>query len=117
MHTPIHMTPKGVRSVAIRRFVLCGALVALTSAAMVADALTLTAVQSRKAHGATSHDLPIDVSQNIGGAVTVESRAIGAGHQIVFQFDVPVTFGVSTAVDEAGAPVTVSSAAPAATMM
>jgi Fibronectin type III domain/Dockerin type I domain len=61
----------------------------------------LTAALSRKTHGsAGTFDLPLDISQPVGGAVTVESRAIGAGHIIVFQFDKPVTsVGTVTAVD------------------
>ncbi|MBL0122656.1 MAG: hypothetical protein IPP88_07945 [Betaproteobacteria bacterium] len=87
--------PAKFRNAATRRIALWGMFFALTIAGVVADALTLTAVQSRKSHGAAIHDLTIDKSQNIGGAVTVESRATGSGHQIVFQFDGPVTsFGV-----------------------
>ncbi len=53
---------------------------------------SLLTVQSRKTHGtAGTFDLPIDSSVGIGGAVTVESRIIGAGHSIVFQFSGPVT--------------------------
>ncbi len=112
MHTTIHTSEAGVRKVGIRRLALWSVFLALTFAAGFADALTLTAVQSRKVHGAVNFDLPIDTSPTIGGAVTVESRAVGGGHQIVFQFDGPVTFGVPTAVDEAGAPVAVSSVVP-----
>jgi len=61
----------------------------------------LTAALSRKIHGgAGTFDLPLDISQAVGGAVTVESRAIGAGHTIVFQFDKAVTsVGAVTTVD------------------
>lgn len=74
---------------------------------VVADAITLNAAQSRKVHGmAGPVDIRIDLAQGIGDAVTVESRAIGAGHQIVFQFDQPVTsHGTPVAFDEASAPV------------
>jgi hypothetical protein len=68
---------------------------------------SLTAVLSRKTHGAAgTFDLPLDTSQLIGGAVTVESRAIGVGHTIVFQFDGPVTsLGAVTAVDRTATPI------------
>ncbi|MBL0122655.1 MAG: hypothetical protein IPP88_07940 [Betaproteobacteria bacterium] len=98
--------PAKFRNAATRRIALWGMFFALTFAGVVADALTLTAVQSRKSHGAASHDLTIDKSQSIGGAVTVESRAIGGGHQIVFQFDATVnSAGTAAAVDETGATV------------
>jgi RHS repeat-associated protein len=89
------------------RFAIRGALLALVFTALSADALTLTAVQSRKAHGATGDfDIPIDTSQTIGGLPTVESRVIGAGHQIVFQFDGGISRpGTATATDEKGLPV------------
>jgi hypothetical protein len=93
---------------------LWGALLAFIFAGAVAEALTLNAAQSRKAHGAAgTFDLPIDATQSIGGPVTVEPRAIGAGHQIVFQFDVPIAAaGTAAATDENGTPVgTVSAAA------
>jgi hypothetical protein len=91
----------------IRLLAIWGVTLALAFAATFAHAITLTAVQSRKFHGAAgTFDLPIDTTQNIGGPVTVEPRAIGAGHQIVFQFDVPITAsGIPAAFDEAGAAV------------
>ncbi len=53
--------------------------------------VTLIAVQSRKTHGAAgTYDVPIDVAP-VAGAVTVEPRAVNAGHSIVFQFSGPVT--------------------------
>jgi len=64
-------------------------------------ALALVAVQSRKTHAAAGDfDIPITTGVPIGGAVTVESRAIGAGHRIVFQFNIPITAtGTATAID------------------
>ena len=86
-----------------------GFFLILAFAGLVADALTLTAVQSRKAHGpAGPFDIRIDLTQGIGGAITVESRSIGVGHQIVFQFDTPISAGapgIPSAVDETGASV------------
>ena len=110
MHTTVQPPLEGIRIAAILRMAMWGICLTLTIAGTVADAVTLTAVQSRKTHGASSFDIVIDTMQTIGGAVTVEPRAIGVGHQIVFQFDVPVTFGVASAVDEAGASVVVASA-------
>ncbi len=112
MRTTVQAPPAEIRNAAIRRIALWGTFLVLTFDAVVADALTLTAVQSRKVHGGNAYELTIDTAQNIGGAVTVESRAIGGGHQIVFQFDAPVTFGAPTAFDEAGAPVVIASAVP-----
>ena len=70
------------------------------------------AVVSRKVHGATgTFDLPIDATQAIGGAVTVEPRAIGTGHLVVFQFGAPVTAaGTPSVVNAAGAPIGSASA-------
>jgi alpha-tubulin suppressor-like RCC1 family protein len=63
--------------------------------------VALIAVQSRKTHGAAgTFDLPINTSLLISDAVDVEPRAIGAGHNIVFQFDQTVTsIGLVSAVD------------------
>jgi hypothetical protein len=62
-------------------------------------ALAVVSVQSRKTHGsAGTFDLAIDRAQIITGSVTVEPRLTGASHQIVFEFNNPVTSltGVST---------------------
>lgn len=77
--------------------------------------LTLAAVKSRKAHGAVgTFDLPIDDTKPIGGAVTNEPRQIGAGHQVVFQFDGPAVMpGSATAVDVNGNPIGTASATSA----
>ena len=49
-------------------------------------------VYSRKVHGAAGEqNLPLDAGAQIGAAITVEPRVIGAGHRIVFVFDNPVT--------------------------
>ena len=50
--------------------------------------IALNAVQSRKTHGVNG---TYDLNVGIGGPVGVESRSIGAGHTIVFQFSGPVT--------------------------
>jgi mono/diheme cytochrome c family protein len=69
---------------------------------------------SRKTHGAAGDfDLSLDTAPAISGAVTVEPRSIGAGHQIVFQFDQTVTLaGTVSVLDAASAPV--GSASPMA---
>ena len=63
--------------------------------------ISLVAVQSRKTHTAVGpFDLRIDTTQPANGPVTVESRGIGAGHTIVFQFNVAVSsFGAVTSMD------------------
>ncbi|MBL8524909.1 MAG: fibronectin type III domain-containing protein, partial [Betaproteobacteria bacterium] len=65
--------------------------------------LTLVSVQSRKTHGSAGNfDLAIDMQALIGGAITVEPRAIGAGHSLVFQFNNTITAtGNASAVDAA----------------
>ena len=70
-------------------------------------ALALTAVLSRKTHGAAgTFDIPINSTVLIGGAVSVESRTIGTGHRIVFQYNIPITSpGTATAVDVMSSPV------------
>ncbi len=110
VHTPLDLSRARSRRAAVRRLSIWGTLLTLIFTGVVAEATTLMAAQSHKVHGTGTFDLPIDLTQGIGGAVTVESRAIGAGHQIVFQFDVPVTFGLPSAVDDSAAPVGVASA-------
>lgn len=62
--------------------------------------LTLLSVISKKIHGSTPFSLAIDHTQLITGNVTVEPRAIGTGHTLIFHFDSPVTSaGAVTALD------------------
>ena len=62
--------------------------------------LNLLSLVSRKIHGATPFDLTIDKGQPLTGNITVEPRAIGAGHTLVFHFDSPVSsVGAATALD------------------
>ena len=100
---PINWEASALQTVVIRviTFIAFGLGGLLAS---VAEAQTLTAVQSRKTHAAVGAlDLRIDNAQPIGGAVTVEPRAIGNGHTIVFQFDAPAVAPSSvTAVDSQG---------------
>jgi uncharacterized delta-60 repeat protein len=62
---------------------------------------TLVGVLSRKTHGAAGiFDLAIDTAPTIGGAITVEPRAIGAAHTLVFQFsDVITNAGTANSTD------------------
>jgi Dockerin type I domain len=73
----------------------------------VPSMLSLISVFSRKVHGAAgTFDMPIDLAQVISGAVTVEPRAIGAGHAIVFQFNNTITAaGTATALDSSSQPI------------
>ena len=59
---------------------------------------TLLGVQSRKVHAGVPYDLPV----TMGLPMTVEPRAIGAGHKIVFQFDQPVN-AIGTVTTTSGA--------------
>ena len=70
-----------------------------------ATAISLTNVASRKDHAvAGTFDLPIAATPSANGGVTVEPRAIGAGHLIIFTFDEAVTSpGMATAVDAGNA--------------
>jgi len=65
--------------------------IVLTGAA--APTIALNSVVSRKTHGAAGpFDLPLpNYATAITGAIDVEPRQIGAGHQIVFQFNSPPT--------------------------
>jgi hypothetical protein len=57
-----------------------------------ASALQLQRVFSRKLHGGmTPFEIDVDPMGGMTGFVTVEPRAIGAGHTIVFEFDAPIT--------------------------
>jgi hypothetical protein len=73
----------------------------LIQATPTAGSISLATVASRKTHGAVGAlDLAIDTAAAIGGAITMEPRAIGAGHSIVFLFSSPVTVaGTATCVD------------------
>ena len=62
----------------------------------------LVAVQSRKTHGtAGTFDLTIEPAL-VPPNITVESRGIGAGHAIVFQFNGPITVAGSALVVPVG---------------
>lgn len=64
--------------------------------------LNLLTVVSRKMHGATPFELIIAHTQPLTGSITVEPRAIGSGHTLVFHFDGPVnSLGATTALDAA----------------
>ena len=64
--------------------------------------LNLLSVVSRKFHGATPFDLTIAPGVPITGTITVEPRAIGGGHTLVFRFDSAITAeGAATALDAA----------------
>jgi hypothetical protein len=85
-----------------RRFAaaLSGLMMAALMISTGAHALALTGVQSRKTHGAAGlQDIEIARGASVSGAVTVEPRAIGNGHVIVFQFDQAVTLGPSHSFD------------------
>ncbi|MBL0122612.1 MAG: hypothetical protein IPP88_07710 [Betaproteobacteria bacterium] len=53
--------------------------------------LALFAVKSKKTHGAADYSLNVELSPVPSNAVTVEPRAIGTGHTLVFQFSNAIT--------------------------
>jgi alpha-tubulin suppressor-like RCC1 family protein len=64
--------------------------------------LSLTTVVSRKTHGAAgAFNLTIDTAQPIAGAITLEPRAIGAGHNVVFVFNGPISVTGTVSVKDA----------------
>ncbi len=73
----------------------------------------LIAVVSRKQHaGAGNFDLPVSTAVAIDGAVSIEPRAQGAGHSLVFQFDSTViSTGTPVLFDDTGAAIAGASAA------
>jgi hypothetical protein len=74
--------------------------------------LALLAVASRKTHGgAGDFDVPLARGVPVTGAVSIEPRAAGAGHRIVFSFDGAVT-NPGTAVLRNAAGQTFGSATP-----
>ncbi|MBL8524946.1 MAG: hypothetical protein JNN20_14745 [Betaproteobacteria bacterium] len=77
-----------------------------------APAPTLIDVVSRKTHGAAGvFDLTIDTGKAIGDAVTIEPREAGAGHVLVFRFNLPIASpGALSVVDDTGAAIGVGSA-------
>lgn len=65
-------------------------------------ALTISSVVSRKQHAGVDRNIVIDHTVPITGNIGTEPRAIGTGHQIVFQFSGAVTQpGFAGAVDSA----------------
>jgi hypothetical protein len=80
---------------------------ACTVSATFTPNLALTAVQSRKTHGAAgTFDLPISTTPTVTGLVSTEPRVIGSGHTVVFQFNQAITnAGTVTLTDVAGNPI------------
>ncbi len=75
---------------------------ATTCDAGATEALALLAVVSRKFHAGVRYDLPIVSTIPLAGPVNVEPRGIGAGHQLVFQFNGPVTSAGVPAISPVG---------------
>jgi len=67
----------------------------------------LFSVVSRKAQaGSANNDITIDRYQQVHGAVTIEPRAIGSGHQIVFLFGENITsVGGAVCLDQGTTPI------------
>lgn len=76
-----------------------------------APSLVLNAVYSRKTHaGLGPFDIDVDKSAKINEPVTIEPRAPGAGHSVVFRFNGTVTsVGTVSAFDTLLASVTIAS--------
>lgn len=74
---------------------------------VVAGPVALILVVSRKTHAsAGTFELPINHTVAIGDNVTVEPRAVGSGHSLVFRFDGPVvTVGGVSARDAVANPI------------
>jgi len=68
---------------------------AMLTITIAAEVLVFNGAVSRKTHGtAGTYDIAIARDVPLGGAVTVEPRAIGSGHLLVFQFDYGI-FGLA----------------------
>ncbi len=78
---------------------------------------TFNSVLSRKSHiSAGTFDLQVDSEQLVTGPITVESRTIGAGHLIVFQFSNVITSaGTVTAMNGNGNSINIASVVPSGT--
>ncbi|MEP7155921.1 MAG: hypothetical protein ABI905_09110 [Betaproteobacteria bacterium] len=87
------------------------ALVATTLFPLISAGQNLTSVVSRKLHAtAGPYEILVDTGQPIGGNVTVDPRAIGSGHLVVFIFDAPAVAPASVdVVDSQSMPVGSSS--------
>jgi hypothetical protein len=83
-----------------------GAGIASSPVMFTKRSMFVTSVVSQKFHNLGLFELPIDASQPVTGAVTVEPRAAGPGHTIVFNFDAPVSAAGSVGLtDDTGTPV------------
>jgi alpha-tubulin suppressor-like RCC1 family protein len=68
--------------------------------------LALQSVKSRKTHGmAGDFDIAINPATAVTGTIDVECRAIGAGHRLIFTFNLPISAtGTVTITDKDGNP-------------